>query len=144
MKLNISRIPSMAEHGEESDTMLNISLQAGKQLAQLFQCLGIQSVRMSDRETMCGVRLGVDETHFFDGVPRGIVKWSHPSIDPISRMMESFGISEIHLEPEEGDMDTLSAMWSQLQGTPATRTIPRYGEPVVSSARFDDAEEIEL
>ena len=147
MKLNISRIPSMAEHGEESTVMLNISLQAGKQLAQVMQCLGIQSMRLSSRETMGSQGLGTDETHFFDDVPQPILKWGSNSIYPLSRFMEAFGISEIHLEAEEGDLDTLSAMWAQLQGTPATRTLSSLRRTTNAGdykGRIPDAEMIEL
>ena len=93
MKLSISRIPSMAEHGEESTVMLNISLQAGKQLAQVMQCLGIQSMRLSSRETMGSQGLGTDETHFFDDVPQPILKWGSNSIYPTWRHCRPCGRS---------------------------------------------------
>lgn len=143
MKLSISRIPSMAEHGEESNTMLNISLQAGKQLAQIFQCLGVQSMRLSERETMGSRGLDVDETHFFEGVPQAMLKWANCTEGALATLMEAFGISDISLEPEEGDMETLEAMWSQLQGMPATRVLPTSESNGTEPATVD-AETIEL
>jgi hypothetical protein len=115
MRMNVSRVPSMAERGGDSKVMLNISLQAGKQLAQVMQFLGISSIRLSSVETMGSSNLKMDEVRFFDGVPQGLFKWSNNCLSGLCSFMEAFGILEVSLEPDSGDEQTLSRMWTMLE-----------------------------
>lgn len=113
MKMNVTRVQAMMDH-DDPKTMLNLSMQASKSLAQILQACGIRVIRLSTVETMGGHELKPTETTFFDGVPFEIAKWVTPAIDAIAVLMSAFGISSISLEADRKDMAELRRSWSYL------------------------------
>lgn len=113
MKMNVTRVQAMMDR-EDPKTMLNLSMQASKDLAQTLQACGVRSIRLSTVETMGGHELKPTETEFFDGVPFEITKWVAPALDAIAAFMSAFGISSISFEADRKDMAELRRSWSYL------------------------------
>lgn len=113
MKMNMTRVQAMMQHPDPK-TMLNLSMQAAKDLSQTLQACGIKSIRLASVETMGGSELKPVETAFFDGVPHEIAKWVVPAVDGMAAFMSSFGISSISFDADRKDMSELRRSWSYL------------------------------
>lgn len=113
MKMNMTRVQAMVQHPGPK-TMLNLSMQAAKDLANTLQACGIRSIRLASVETMGGSELKPVETTFFDGVPPEISKWVVPAVDGIAALMSSFGISSISFDADSKDVSELRRSWSYI------------------------------
>ena len=113
MKMNMTRVQAMMQHPDPKP-MLNLSMQASRDLAQTLQACCVKSIRLASVETMGGSELKPVETTFFDGVPYEITKWVAPAVDGIASFMSAFGISSISFEADRKDLAELRRSWSYI------------------------------
>ena len=110
MKMGMTRVQAIMDHAD-AKVMLNLSMQAAKDLSQTLQACGIRSIRLATVETMGEHTMHPAQVDYFDGVPDAIAKWTVPAIDGIAALMAAFGISSISFEHDENDARDLARNW---------------------------------
>ena len=110
MKMSVTRVQSIMDRSNPA-LMLNLSMQAARDLAQTFQAMGVRSVRLATVETMGGSELRAQEVEYFDEAPDDILSWSKAAIRHVASYMAAFGISSVTLECDESDMPELRRTW---------------------------------
>ena len=114
MKLNIGRVRAIRDKGNPFE--MNISLQVGKNVSYIMQVCGIQSLRSELRRTLGSTVPELVEVRYFDNAPQELLSFSDNVKTQMVAMLASFGITEVTLVEEEGDLDNLKKIWEFVLG----------------------------
>lgn len=120
MKLNIGRVRAIRDKGNPFE--MNISLQVGKNVSYIMQVCGIQSLRSELRRTLGSTVPELVEVRYFDNAPQELLSFSDNVKTQMVAMLASFGITEVTLVEEEGDLDNLKKIWEFVLGRTESRS----------------------
>ena len=120
MKLNIGRVRSIRERNNPFE--MNVSLQVGKNVSYIMQVCGIQSLRAELRKTLGSTVPELVEVRYFDNAPQELLSFSDNVKTQMVAMLASFGITEVTLVEEEGDLDNLKKIWEFVLGRTESRS----------------------
>lgn len=111
MRLEINRHPAAMERGAFAGM---VSAKAGQGLAELMQYVGIASISLAERRSFLGSGMSVESVEPFEGVPQDLMYYMASMADGMAKCMEAFGIVKLSLQPEDGDLDSLAAVWKDV------------------------------
>lgn len=112
--MNIGRVRAIRDKGNPFE--MNISLQVGKNVSYIMQVCGIQSLRSELRRTLGSTVPELVEVRYFDNAPQELLSFSDNVKTQMVAMLASFGITEVTLVEEEGDLDNLKKIWEFVLG----------------------------
>jgi len=111
MNLQIGRSRSLDGLGSVPARM---SEQVAYNLAPIIELLGIETIRLSEEESVGGPVRIVAEHSFFEGVPDEIARWSEPAVHAVGAIMSAFGLISMELSPEPSDESGLIGVWNSM------------------------------
>lgn len=85
-------------------------------IGSLMQVAGVRHVRVEPIQCGGVSRARPVDAQFFDGVPDDVKQVGGAVLEPISDLILSFAVTDVSMEPADGDMEHLRKVWGASSG----------------------------